>query len=190
MLLEDGFLGFNGETLDGIHYYQNSEFKAKKRKVKWDLDEAPGNASIKVLSFSAEPIDGKILNVDSGISLKYTFLNHKEGINLGTTLEVITKEEVIVFHKGVRVSENKNSQKGIYEVAVDIPPFLLNANTYKVKVIFGESQRYKLYEHSNIYSFELENTNTGQGSNMNRVPGVIRPHLKWTVNLINEGLEG
>lgn len=186
MVLEDGCLGFEGETLDGVHYYQNAEFKARRRKTSWTVEEAPGNEFIKVLSFNAEPIVGKILNVDSGIRLKYIFLNKKEGINLGSTLELITKEEVIVFHKGVRISENRDSHKGVYEVSVDIPSFLLNANTYKVKVIFGENQRYMLYKNDNVYSFELENTNTGQGSNMNRVPGVIRPNLNWTVKLLDE----
>jgi len=182
MVLENGFLGFQGKTIDGIQHYQNAEFNAKKKKSSWTVAEAPGNNFIKVLSFSAEPVQGKILNIDSGITLKYSFLNKKPDVNLGTTIEVITKEEVIVFHKGVRISEN--SKEGIYEVTVEIPPFLLNANTFKVKLIFGENQRYKLYENNNIYSFSLENTNSDQGSNMNRVPGVIRPNLKWSVNFL------
>jgi lipopolysaccharide transport system ATP-binding protein len=76
-------------------------------------------------------------------------------------------------------------KKGIYDVEVEIPPFLLNANTYRVKVVFGENQKYRLYKNENIFSFELENTNTGQGYNMNRVPGVIRPNLRWTTKFID-----
>jgi hypothetical protein len=47
---------------------------------------------------------------------------------------------------------------------------------YKMVVWFGENQRYLLwgsYEHV----FEIENTLTGQGYNMNTMPGVMKPRF-------------
>ena len=78
---------------------------------------------------------------------------------------------------------------GVYDVNMEIPPFLLNANIYKVNLIFGENQRYALYKINDIISFEIENTNTGIGSNPNVLPGIIKPLFNWKVefckNLIN-----
>jgi lipopolysaccharide transport system ATP-binding protein len=104
-------IGFEGDTLDAVHYYQTTGVQPTNRANNWDADEAPGNENIKVLSFSAKPIEGKLLNVDSGLKLCYSFHNQKEGINLGSTIEVITKEEVIVFHKGAQITTNNDSKK-------------------------------------------------------------------------------
>ena len=95
-------------------------------------------------------------------------------------MELVTKEEVTVFHRGTIISKNKDSEVGVYSAIVEIPSFLLNANTYKVNLIFGENQRYLLYKIESIYAFEIENSNAGQGSNMSRTKGIIRPLLNWS----------
>ena len=180
MVLKDGRLLFLGNTAEGIFYYQNQSLEISKPKMSWTLKNAPGNNKIKVLSIEALPAQGNYLTIESGVILKIEFYNFSEGINLDITMELVTKEEVIVFHRGTIISKNKDSKIGIYVATVNIPAFLLNANTYKVNLIFGEMQRYLLYNIKDIYAFEIENSNAAQGSNMRRTPGVIRPVLNWT----------
>ncbi len=181
MLLKNGQLLTEGRTSDVIERYQKSSSFSLSTNQEWDLINAPGNEIIKIVKVSVSPLTGNILNIDSGILISYIIFNQSENINLGTTLELSTKDEVIVFHKGVVISPNKDSRIGYYSINVEVPPFLLNANVYKIKLIFGENQRYLLFQVDNILAFEIENSNSGMGSNMSKVPGVIRPELKWSI---------
>jgi len=54
-----------------------------------------------------------------------------------------------------------------------------------MKLIFGESQRYLLWMKDNVLNFEVENTLTGQGTNMGIPPGVLRPQVDFTYNFID-----
>jgi lipopolysaccharide transport system ATP-binding protein len=182
IVLEDGQIKFNGSTEKGIHYYQKNNLKVAEPHIRWADAEAPGNDQVKILSFAAQPLEGKILNIDSGVKLTFDIFNNTPNVNLDTTIEVVTKDHVVVFHQGLHLSEKKDSKIGTYSISLNIPPFLLNANIYSVNIIIGENQRYVLYKKNNIFSFEISNTNTGQGSNFSKLPGVIRPALAWDID--------
>ena len=52
---------------------------------------------------------------------------------------------------------------------------LLNAGLYYVSIIFGENQRYVLFNIIDCISFEVMQESTG--SNSNKLPGIIFPKL-------------
>ena len=181
MLLKNGRMIAEGRTRDVLERYQKSSSFSLLTNQQWDFENAPGNESIKIVKITALPLNGRILTIDSGIQINYLFYNNCENVNLGTTLELSTKDEIIVFHTGIMLSKNKDSQIGYYSVSMEIPPFLLNTGVYRVKLIFGENQRYLLFKMDNVIGFEVENSSIGMGSNMFKVPGIIRPEFKWSI---------
>ena len=76
---------------------------------------------------------------------------------LDTTFELSTNEDIIIFHNGSIITNNKDSKVGVYTIKGIIPSNLLNAGIYKFKVIFGENQRYCLYTVDEIVQFEILN---------------------------------
>lgn len=180
MVLENGQLSFEGDARKAVTYYQNSSLRSDSQKLSWTMKEAPGNDKIKVLEIGVKPRNGDHISIDSGILLTTKFYNFLESINLDITTELVTGEEVIVFHKGFLLSKEKDSKRGIYTITTEIPSMLLNTNLYKINLIFGENQRYALFKIKDIFAFEVENSNAGQGSNMSKTPGIIRPDLDWT----------
>jgi lipopolysaccharide transport system ATP-binding protein len=180
LLLKGGRLIAEGPTPEVIGIYQKTSDVSLEKSRRWNLEDAPGNELIKITQVSALPLGGSTINIDSGVRIQYLFYCAVENKNLDTTLEVITKDEIVVFHKGVVLGSERNGP-GFYSISVEIPPFLLNANVYRIKLIFGESQRYLLFQTDHILAFEIENSNTGMGSNLSRVPGVIRPELEWKI---------
>ena len=48
-----------------------------------------------------------------------------------------------------------------------------------MKLIFGENQRYVLYNKEDALSFEIENTLTGQGGNMSVLPEILKPRFDF-----------
>lgn len=189
IVLENGKIAFYGDTNDAISFYQNQTLGSITTTKIWNENNAPGNGKIKIFKINVEPIIGKILDVDSGVVIKIKFENFLDISNLGITVELLTKEEIVVFHVGTQISKNKNSQKGLYNVSLEIPPSLLNTNIYKLNLIFGEKQRYQIFRVNDIFSFKIENTNTTSGSNVSILPGVIKPKLKFDCSFLGNDIE-
>lgn len=62
-----------------------------------------------------------------------------------------------------------------------IPPYFLNADKYRIKLVVAENQKYVLYKNENILTFEIEDTSFNKGHSLNKVPGILRPKITWEV---------
>ena len=164
-LCSKGLILENGETKllevsaqKAVNYYLDNE-RAQLSLVnekKWDINTAPGNDLIKLLSVSVTPLSGKNITVSSGFIVICSFYNFKENINLDTTLDIRTLEDEIIFHQGHGTAYSpKKSKKGIYTVTFTINGFILNSNRYKINLIFGENQQHLLYRSNNICIFDI-----------------------------------
>lgn len=178
IVMSNGQLLFQGTSLESVVEYQKNMNKASSYQA-MSYDEALGNANIKILSFSAKPVSGKMISISSGIRIRLCFYNNLPNINLDVTFELRSADEVVVFHTGTLVSTNSDSKIGECEISFDIEPNLLNAGSYYFKLIFGQNQRYALYQNSNLIGFEVENE--AISSNTSLLPGVIRPKFEFNI---------
>lgn len=178
ILMANGNLLFQGKALDSVLEYQKDSNKMNSYTCE-DISEAVGNDNIRLLHFSVKPSKGELISISSGIDVELKFFNDKANINLDVTFELRSAEEVVVFHTGVLLSKENNSRKGIYDLFFQIPESLLNAGSYYFKLIFGENQRYALYQNANVIGFEVENETLGTNSNI--FPGVIRPVFDYKI---------
>jgi lipopolysaccharide transport system ATP-binding protein len=179
ILLNQGQLIYKGSILDTIVEYQKNSEIRNKYIHEGSVETALGNENIKILEFSVQPSQGELLDIESGVSVKLRFFNYKSGINLDATFELRTYEEVAVFHTGILITTNNDSEAKEYCIEFDIPKNLLNAGNYYFKLIFGENQRVPLYIASNIIGFEVDNIKLGK--NMEILPGIIRPELDFKI---------
>lgn len=180
IVMANGELIYQGSSLEAVLEYQKDSNKVNSYNCD-DLDIAIGNNNIKILHFGVQPIQGELISISSGIDVKLKFFNYKPNINLDVTFELRSTEEIVVFHTGALVSTSNDSENGEYEILFQIPPHLLNAGSYYFKLIFGESQRYVLYQNDNMIGFEVENE--ALGSNSNILPGIIRPIFDYNINI-------
>ena len=178
VLLENGMIKETGNIKNVIDAYIAGKSEITNNAYFDDTSTAPGNDNIRLKSFEITPSKGNELNVESGIHVKMEFVNYKPNIIMDATFELFTLEDVIIYHRGKVVTPNKDSKVGLYTLEFDLPPFLLNAGKYRYHVFFGESQRYVLWDGYN-HVFEIENTLTGQGYNMNFLPGILKPNLEY-----------
>src|SRR5205085_10026001 len=107
--------------------------------------------------------------------------NKKKNINLDSTFELRTIDDIPVFHHGAILSSQNDSKEGVYTVKGEIPPNILNAGTYKFKLIFGENQRYALYIVEDFIQFEILNESIG--SNASVLPGVLRMDIQYQTSV-------
>lgn len=179
ILLSQGELAYSGNILDTIVEYQKNSDTQSKYIHEGSIETALGNENIRILEFSAQPTQGELIDIESGISVRLRFMNYKAGINLDATFELRTYEEVPVFHTGTLITMNNDSEAKEYCVEFNLPKHLLNAGNYYFKLIFGEDQRIPLYIAPSIIGFEIENVKLGK--NMTLLPGIIRPQLDFKV---------
>jgi lipopolysaccharide transport system ATP-binding protein len=180
IVLKNGRLDFSGTQLEAVKHYQSAQSASASFIHEGSIEEAPGNQHIKLLRFRAMPLMGETITISSGLKFEVEFLNLKEDINLDVTFELVNMDEVVVFHHGKIVTENKDSKRGNYLVSGQLPPQFLNAGTYRFNMIFGENQRFGLWWKSDVVMFEVENEIFGTNSKI--LPGVVRPDIIYSIN--------
>jgi len=127
------------------------------------------------------PLQGEMISVSSGIQFELQFFNKKKGINLDATFELRTADEIPVFHHGALISTNNDSIEGVYTVKGKVPAFILNAGTYKFKLVFGENQRHVLCLADDFIQFEI--LNEALGSNASILPGILRLDIPYQISV-------
>lgn len=181
ILLDHGRLLRQGQVDEVVNEYLSSTLGQAHALSYHHLADAPGNEAVKLMAVHATTPDGKGgIDIDSGVQIATEFYMGLAGKNLDLTMYLQSGEGVTLFESGTFITTNHDSRKGYYRSTVGIPGNLLNAGTYSVSLLWGEDQRIPLFRLDDAISFEVKNTLTGRGNNLNRAPGVIRPLLKWS----------
>jgi len=172
VVLQNGEMIFSGNETDSVNYYQNSGNTESFFNYQGKIEDAPGNTNIKLLGVNIQPISGRILSISSGFIIEVTFYNNKADINLAVGVILKSIDEIIISELACLVTENKDSREGIYILKYEMPKNLLNAGNYYINLLFGEDQRFVLYDIKQIIQFEILNETIGSNSNL--LPGFLR----------------
>ncbi|SIS96801.1 ABC-type polysaccharide/polyol phosphate transport system, ATPase component [Chryseobacterium ureilyticum] len=181
ILLNQGLIDYQGSMLNTIIEYQKNSAAITQYHYNGNIEEALGNDKIRIKEFSVSALNGKLIDIDSGIKVKLVFHNNCPNINLDTTFELRNYEELTIFHVGKIITKNQDSRKGVYSVEFNIPPGLLNAGNYYFKLFFGKDQSEALFILDNFIGFEVENVKVG--SKLHLYPGITRPHFDYTIQI-------
>jgi lipopolysaccharide transport system ATP-binding protein len=182
IVLENGGLVYDGETDEAVSYYQNEG--SETHLFVQNENIISGNDKIKIISFEVKPLNGNVIDISSGLEFSLGFINFVDKINLDVTFELRTIDDTVVFHHGTIISQNKDAHVGEYSVKGRLPGYTINSGHYKFKIIFGENQRFGLFSLDDLVSFEV--LNVALGSNSGRLPGMLRPDIRYEINSVNE----
>jgi lipopolysaccharide transport system ATP-binding protein len=179
MLLHKGELLYNGDIDATINAYHqiSTVSQAPSDILSWK------NEFIEVLSFKIKANQGETISVSSGIDFEIVFKNKSLNSTIDTTFELVNIEEVIVFHRGTYIDQEKGSKLGLYKVQGNIPANLINTGTYSFNVIFGQNSTYLLLLCKEIVTFDVENS-TEDGM-YKLLPGILKPMLSLKSEFIN-----
>ena len=179
ILLKNGLIDFQGGIMETAIEYQKNSSTTSNYIFDGKPENFIGNENINLLQFTVTPMEGQIIDIESGVRVKLVFENKCPGINLDATFELKNFEELIVFHVGKILSNNYDSKMGQYTVEFDVPPGLLNAGNYYFKLYFGKNQTELLLGVDNFVSFEVENVKMGSKTHV--YPGITRPNFVYNV---------
>ncbi len=180
LLMDAGKIKLWGDCQSTIRGYMSlSQFS--NSEVRWkNENEAPGDENIRVLEVAVSPPGNeKAITIDTGATITLSFRSRLRGINLDCTFYVQNAEGILLFETGCIISSSDDLMAGYYRIKGDIPSHFLNAGTYWLTAVFGRDQRYPLLRLDQLVAFNVENTNTGRGRNMQVTAGVVRPLIHW-----------
>uniref|UniRef100_A0AAU6WS61 ABC transporter ATP-binding protein n=1 Tax=Chryseobacterium endophyticum TaxID=1854762 RepID=A0AAU6WS61_9FLAO len=93
------------------------------------------NDKIQVLSYSATPIHGNVLNINSGARFEINFLSKVQNAMLDLSFYLRNSHEVTVMSNGFIISDN--IEKGPYSLVFEIQPNILNEDSYYFEMFWG-----------------------------------------------------
>ena len=179
IVLKNGMIDFTGDVKDAVDYYTLNNYNESKALYFDDLTQAPGNDKIRIRSMVVKPTKGNSITIDTDIDIIVGFYNYLPNTMIDITFELLTTDDIIVFHRWLNFSPEKDSQRGDQEVSFKIPSGLLNAGRYYFKIWFGENEAHMLWGDL-TYMFEVEFTKESVGDIiLGKKPGLIRPTLDF-----------
>ena len=183
ILLIDGSLKFTGNSTEAVSAYRNAVISTGIINSTWDEDNAPGDYRAKILSASAKPTSGDVINFSSGITLIFIIKSMIDKSLLDLSFDLKNQEEVLLFHHGNYISDSATLAKGKYQMEIKIPPFLLNEGNYHVNTWLGLGATEMLGNiQENVVSFSIESSDIDHM--VKPLPGILRPVLGYNTTLI------
>ena len=180
IVMRFGKLEFNGEVQTAINYYQKDQNISSHFEHLGELLNAPGNENIRVLKFTVHPLDGETITVSSGFEFEICFYNNKPNINLDVTFELKNADEMVIFHQGKIISNNKDAriEVGIY-CQGEISSLYFKCGQLPIQPNFWREISDIIHYCTIPDLIQFEVVNESIGSNSNILPGIIRPPIEY-----------
>jgi lipopolysaccharide transport system ATP-binding protein len=178
ILLRNGKLCVKDDIDKCILEYQNNNHYLSKYNNK-ENSRLFENEYIKILSFSANPNEGKNILISTGISISVVFESKIDQKTLDLSFYLKNSQEIVVFSKGIIIANSYNLRKRVYTVEFEIANYTLNEDKYFFEMFWGIDRQkiaYKFIE----FGFEVLNIENSLGE-FNKSPGVICPLIKYKV---------
>lgn len=181
--LQKGKCVVMGEASSIVNSYTHS-LQKKLWKQHWDENDAPGNEHIKVLSVQLiphlnnplEPID-----IRTPLTVRFKFLNNRDGISLTTGLQLFTVSGECVFDV---THEPDVFTRGVVEGECLIPGNFLNDGSYYISIIFVEDTSKALFFLEECLHFDVEDYR-GDIKWFGKWPGYVRPQLPYKLTQLD-----
>jgi lipopolysaccharide transport system ATP-binding protein len=185
IVLQHGIKIYEGTSTDAVSNYQKTNISNDIVISKWSESEAPGDQRAKLLAAEAYPTQGDFIDFRSGVTLKFIVQSNISKSLLDVSFNLKNQEEVLIFHHGNYLTSLNKLTQGIYEMEVEIPPYILNEGYYSVDVWMGlggiEIIGDKVIK---ALTFFMEKSNIDHLAKT--LPGIIRPKILYnTVVLEN-----
>jgi hypothetical protein len=172
ILLDKGSVEMQGDKDKCIIEYQRkNSYISHYEALKNDFEV--GNERIKVQSYSATPIHGNVLNINSGVRITVDFTSNIQNATVDLSFYLKNSHEVIVMSNGFMISEN--GERGTYSISLDIPSNILNEDSYYFDMFWGIN-RSEIAFRTQSFGFEINGTRN-QFGDIKKSPGVISPAI-------------
>jgi len=183
MWLDVGKVMRVGEAGEVIDCYLQKNTNDNRESIWEDELTAPGDDRVRLRSVRVVPqgsSDG-IITVHTPLRIEFTYWNYVPGAVLNVSMILNNMEEVCVLNSGSGLAPP--FPKGLIRHTVTIPGDFLNVGSYYINTMIVKDASVGILLQNNVIAFEVVEGEV-VGSWYGRVPGAVRPKLKWETELI------
>lgn len=180
--LQNGKIMADDDTQTVINKYLNV-YQQKLWKQEWQIENAPGNDSVKILSVElvpnlSNPMD--VVDIRTPILVRFKIQNYCDGIELMAGLHLFTLSDECIFDV---CTKSDFYGQGIIEGECSIPGNLLNDGSYYISLIFVKDTSQELFYFEECLHFDVEDYR-GEIKWFGKWMGSVRPQLPFTLKYL------
>ena len=161
--LDKGTVRFSGDSNTVVNNYLATMQKKFWKQEFDDLQSAPGNDYIRLLSVELIPhLENPVAGIDirTPLTIKYRFYNGRQGFHLSTDILLYTLAGDCIFDVPSVPGEYK---QGIIEAECTIPGHFLNDGSYYISINFSKDTSVLIFNYEECLFFDVadfrENSN-------------------------------
>ena len=183
--LDGGEVVERGEAGLVIDHYQQKNTGMNLESVWEDERTAPGDERVRLRSVRVIPQtnSGEPITVHTPLQIEFTYWTYVPDTTLNISMFLTSLEEVCAF---VSVSDFAPRPAGLMRHTVEIPGDFLNADSYYVNLWIVKDASTGILFKENAVAFEVAEGEV-VGNWYGRMPGAVRPKLKWKSEVIESG---
>src|SRR5438445_11636303 len=176
MWINDGQVVEAGNPGDVISHYLPKNQATNLESLLEDEQTAPGNESVRLRSVRLIlQQDSGLITVHTPFQIEFTYWNYVPDSVLNISMVLYDLEEACVFNA---VSDFVPRPVGLIRHTLEIPGDFLNSGSYHINVLIVKDTSVAILQRDNVIAFEVLEGDA-VGSFYGRLPGAVRPKLKW-----------
>jgi lipopolysaccharide transport system ATP-binding protein len=158
-----------------------------------DPTVAPGNEKVRLRRAALRPLRGSPtdpITVLTEFVLEFEYWNLQPGARLSLSVHLYNDYGVLVLNTfPVREPawHGRPFPAGLFRSGCRVPGNLLNDGTYRVELLVVRDQGVVLHREPDVLVFEVRDAAEMRADWYGRWPGVVRPALDWTTELVSAG---
>ena len=188
IVLENGNIGFTGDSSTGINYYLKGNTGALANRNWYSIAKKPGNEFVKLLEVkacNAKGVEAESFNCKNEVFIKMTYevlkdnFRYTHGFNLYNNKGV----HILSSHDLKMAKKNEQFTIGIYTATIMLPSNFLAEGIHLVGVAIMSYNPFTIHFHEEeVISFNTVDSiseTSVRGEYGGVFPGVVRPLLNW-----------
>jgi lipopolysaccharide transport system ATP-binding protein len=189
LLMEHGTVVRDGPAADVVAHYLQTSAGAGSSRTWPDLETAPGDELVRLLSVRIVDSDGETVDyvdVREPVGVELAFRVLKEGAPVLPKFKLVSDGRIAFNAMDVDPRWHDPSRPGEYVATAWIPPNLLNEGLQSIDAAVCSIRSPKLHHHVSVHeavSFHVQDPaegNSARGTFTGQWRGAVRPLLDWT----------
>lgn len=182
--LDGGHVTETGDPENVIDHYLQKHVATNLESIWQDDQTAPGDHRVRLRSVRVIPLvdSSDQITVQTPLRIEFTYWNYTPGEVLNIAIFLNNLEGMCIFNVS---SDFAPRPAGLIRHTVEIPGELLNTGSYSIDLLVVKDASVGMFRQNNVAAFEvLEGKVVGNW--YGRVPGAVRPKLKWVSEALGE----